>query len=515
MDKIIFNRLLKYSCICTIAIGFSLPSAASDRLNSNVLHSQAIDTTQKINSESRSPWTNAERVNVLEAHHRPISLLRFSPDGRLLASVEPEAIAIWQVKTGRLLRILPGHNSSTSSINLAPTDVAFSLDGNYLATTTWSEGGLIPDKAIVIWDIETGEEVTSLKEATGCQQILFGSEGNKLYGACDSGVEVWDLATSKKLFSFAGEYPIGAIALSHDGKVMATASSNVAQKSDNSYKIQLWQLDENRATPTNKVLEHHNPIAQLAFTTDDRKLVSSSYDGKIKVWNWQTEVNTAAVSLNSQTSAFSLNANGNLIASNFPNSAIANLTTGLPLETSVSLPQQEQASAIAFSPQEAVLAWAGQPPTYPNPVIFLWQPEGVKNLQSSPLRTARNEYVFLNLKNFWNKRQVDGEKAIAANKVSPIGENPLIISLEAFGLTETTESERETVSVNYPDENLAIVTLTQTNLADDSVFGRRYRAEFAPYGEVEKQLWRLVWAGEQYKCRSNRGHSNWSKDLCQ
>ena len=68
--------------------------------------------------------------------------------------------------------------------------------------------------------------------------------------------------------------------------------------------------------------------------------------------------------------------------------------------------------------------------------------------------------------------------------------------------------------VEYPNDDLATVIITQTNLLDDSVSGIRYLVEFAPYGETTQNKWQVVWAGEQFKCRQGRGHQEWSPDLC-
>ena len=70
------------------------------------------------------------------------------------------------------------------------------------------------------------------------------------------------------------------------------------------------------------------------------------------------------------------------------------------------------------------------------------------------------------------------------------------------------------IKQELPQENLALVTITQTKLSDDSVEGYRYLLEFVPYGEEQEQKWQLVWAGEQWRCWQGRGQQNWGTDLC-
>lgn len=89
-------------------------------------------------------------------------------------------------------------------------------------------------------------------------------------------------------------------------------------------------------------------------------------------------------------------------------------------------------------------------------------------------------------------------------------ESPREIVLSLFGFSELRESQQQDIQVDYPCENQAVVTLTQTGLLDDSVAGMRYRVEFVASGNN----WEMIWAGKQHKCYPNRGHTDWSTELC-
>ncbi len=92
-----------------------------------------------------------------------------------------------------------------------------------------------------------------------------------------------------------------------------------------------------------------------------------------------------------------------------------------------------------------------------------------------------------------------------------VGAEPTEIALAAFGSTEPGEGNfEEEVEVVEQTDEMALVMLTQTGLADDSVNGMRYRLEFVPEGDQ----WRLDWAGSQVRCQPNRGSQEWSTDLC-
>lgn len=104
--------------------------------------------------------------------------------------------------------------------------------------------------------------------------------------------------------------------------------------------------------------------------------------------------------------------------------------------------------------------------------------------------------------------EIGKDKALA-------GDDPKAIALSAFGDVQSEGGSRE-VTVEYPQANQAVVTITQTGVADDSVRGIKYRAELAPTSKSAStgKQWELVWAGSQVKCQSGRGHQDWTKELC-
>jgi WD40 repeat protein len=56
--------------------------------------------------------------------------------------------------------------------------VAFSPDGRRLAT-----GGMYPEDAIKLWNVETGAQLVTLRTPTACiQHLAFSPDGNTLAG---------------------------------------------------------------------------------------------------------------------------------------------------------------------------------------------------------------------------------------------------------------------------------------------------------------------------------------------
>jgi WD40 repeat protein len=497
------RRYLKY--FTAIAIALSLPSS--------VLAQTQTNSDQSLWQGLTSEWEKAVLTRSLESTTQ-VNGIKFSPDGQLLASVGASQITLWNVNNGEIQRVLPGHYAQDLKLEIAPTAIAFSPDSRYLATTTWSQGLLRPDSAVIVRDVTTGEVVLNLAESSGCKQILFDVTGKILYGACGVGITAWSFPDGEKLFNFAATNPLEAIALSPDGAVMAMVGSNAAGKAQGN-QIQLWQLDGTKPELLKTLDSNGNDIAQLEFSRRGDRLVSSSYDGKINVWHWrQGTISRKTNDLYSDHGVFSLSADGQLIAGNFHSSTMTSLITGLPLRNTLSLGEKQKTSIMAFNPQTQLFARV-QNRVDGNSLIDLWS---AASPQAAKLPSTRDNYQAIPVNKYWINQEHQPTIPVSTPQIAKpvsIGKDPQAIALAGLGLTEVADSEQleQAVEVDTAD-NLTTVKITQTNLADDSVAGRRYLVEFAPYGEQTAQKWQLVWVGEQFKCQSGRGHQDWSAELC-
>lgn len=111
----------------------------------------------------------------------------FSPDDSLLAVASDDAcIRLWEVKTGRLLRVLRGHNQRVNRI-------AFDKSGTRLVS-----GG--NDNAIILWDIPTGEQIYKISEHTNIvTNVAFASSDKNIITSSKDGTTVeWDAITGEK-----------------------------------------------------------------------------------------------------------------------------------------------------------------------------------------------------------------------------------------------------------------------------------------------------------------------------
>ena len=500
------HNCLKYFTAIAIALSLQLSIRAQDKTDASL---------DNIKERLSSPWEKAVLSRSLESTTQ-VNAIEFSPDGKMLASVGASQITLWDVDRGEIQRVLSGHYASNIKLEIAPTAIAFSPNSQFLATSTWSQGLLKPDRAIKVRNVATGEEVLSLGDGGGCRQILFDPSGDVIYAACETGVTAWSFPIGEKLFSFDTEYPVEAIALSNDGSVMATVDANISggQQGEKFNQIQLWQLDSTKPKLLNTLDGHDNEIVRLKFTTDGTRLVSSSYDGKINIWNWrQGTIDRKTNNLHSDDGVFSLSGNSQLIAGNFHSSTMTSLATGLPLRNTRKL-RQKRVNIMAFNPQSQIFAEV-ENNIDRNSRINLWS---VDNSATATQENIKDSYRAIPILKYWTNQEqqiiqpVIQSAAPQKQKPSSIGIDPQAIALSGLGLKEIVEAEK--VETEYIKDNLARVTITQTNLTDDSVAAIRYLLEFAPYDADTDKKWQLVWAGEQFKCRQERGRQDWSSDLC-
>jgi hypothetical protein len=110
-----------------------------------------------------------------------------------------------------------------------------------------------------------------------------------------------------------------------------------------------------------------------------------------------------------------------------------------------------------------------------------------------------------------NYNQISPDRVASNSNTTLTGDNPKKIVRRLLGFSDLRESRQQDIEIDYPHDNKAVVTLTQTGLLDDSVEGMRYRVELISSGNK----WKVIWIGEQYKCNPRRGgHTDWSTELC-
>src|SRR5262249_3335735 len=89
---------------------------------------------------------------------RPNSWMAQDPDGKWLAIPTGDKVAVFDARTGELVRTLTGHTDRVYA-------VAFSPDGKFLAAGNWPGAGKF--STVKIWDLKTGAVIATLESGSG------------------------------------------------------------------------------------------------------------------------------------------------------------------------------------------------------------------------------------------------------------------------------------------------------------------------------------------------------------
>jgi WD40 repeat protein len=116
---------------------------------------------------------------TLKAHQRRVEALAFSPDGGLLATggSAEGVIKVWERSSQRLLATLHPYLFTVNCL-------AFTPDGTRLATANG-------DGSIKFWNLNTYQEVLTLKAHPSTIRLAFVPDGKTLVSGSVDGIRFW------------------------------------------------------------------------------------------------------------------------------------------------------------------------------------------------------------------------------------------------------------------------------------------------------------------------------------
>jgi WD40 repeat protein len=255
---------------------------------------------------------NRPACERLQGHQASLRVLRFSPDGRTLASAGLErGIRIWDVAAGREGKPYTGHSSGGAALAWSPDGrsvvsassnrelhcwdpvtrelrwsssmstimardawwLEFSPDGNQILSS--SENGVLG-----LWDSFTGASlgrITATNTLAGMDGAAWSPDGAHIAALFKDRVAIWKAQSGQEQWSVPA-HADRCVRFSRDGRWLVHGNYDGSVSLRNSGDGRLLRSFD----------RHQASVKGVAFSPDGRRLFSGGADGTVRVWDTRT-----------------------------------------------------------------------------------------------------------------------------------------------------------------------------------------------------------------------------------
>jgi len=195
--------------------------------------------------------------------------VHLSADGQwALSGSWDKTLKLWEVATGRYVRIFEGHTD-------AVTAVCLSLDGRWALSGSW-------DDTLKLWDVATGQCVRTFEGHAGyVSSVCLSADGQwAISGSClGKTLKFWEVATGRCVRTIKGDSGhVNSVCLSADGRWALSGSRGKTLK--------LWEVTTGHCMRTFE--GHTDAVIAVCLGSDGRWALSGSVDKTLRLWDVAT-----------------------------------------------------------------------------------------------------------------------------------------------------------------------------------------------------------------------------------
>jgi len=265
----------------------------------------------------------ATLLHTLKGRSGELKCIAFSPNGRVVAGgsngtapVDTDSenngradeslfsIRLWDVRSGALLRVIPGTRAEIHTLNFLPNRclvTLHSLNNNVALGKTREPGQIQP--------------IRHIKDTDSINALALSPDGNTI--ACSTWerkevpiIHLWNAQTGRLLYTLRGHTDmVPNMVFSPDGRMLA---SGVAAQAPNPSEIKLWDVNSGKLITT--LNGNRAQVTCLAFAPDDKTLVNGSSDDTIKLWDVPTGQLRRTIKSGTEMDALTFTGDGKTLA---------------------------------------------------------------------------------------------------------------------------------------------------------------------------------------------------------